>query len=59
MYSLISLNYKVWDYDFIEKTKKEFISREVTKGERRMPWLLAAKKDAVSCENVRGSANGN
>ena len=35
------------------------ISREeVTKGERGMPGLLWAKKDAASCENLRGSANG-
>ena len=24
-----------------------------------MPWLLVAKKDAESCENVRGLANTN
>ena len=30
---------------------------EVTKGERRMPRLLEAKKDVESCEKVRGSAN--
>ena len=54
------------DYFFIEQkkyisaqeiAKVWFTTREVTKGERRMPWLLAATKDAVSCENVRGSAN--
>ena len=32
--------------------------KEVTKGDRRMPRLLEAKKDVVSYENVRGSANG-
>ena len=29
------------------------------KSERRMPWLLKAKKDVVSCEKLRGSANRN
>ena len=28
------------------------------KGERRMPRLPEAMKDVVSCEKVRGSANG-
>ena len=28
------------------------------KGERGMPGLPEARKDAVSCENPRGSANG-
>ena len=27
------------------------------KSERRMPWLPKAKKDVVSCEKLRGSAN--
>ena len=27
------------------------------KSERRMPWLLKAMKDVVSCEKLRGSAN--
>ena len=30
-----------------------------TKSERRMPRLPEAKKDVVSCEKVRGSANRN
>ena len=29
------------------------------KSERRMPWLPKAKKDVVSCEKLRGSANRN
>ena len=33
-------------------------SREASQGVRRMPWLPQAMKDAVSCENVRGPANG-
>ena len=27
------------------------------KGTRRMPWHLSAKKDAVSCEKLRGGAS--
>ena len=35
-------------------------SREkVKKSERRMPRLPEAKKDVVSCEKARGSANRN
>ena len=29
------------------------------KSERRMPRLLEARKDVVSCEKLRGSANRN
>ena len=29
------------------------------KSERRMPRLLEAKKDVVSCDKLRGSANRN
>ena len=36
-----------------EKYEKE------KKSERRMPWLLEATKDVVSCEKLRGSANRN
>ena len=42
------------DYGF--KEIRNHIERSY-KGERRMPRLPAARKDAVSCENVRGSAN--
>ena len=31
--------------------------KEVGKGNRRMPWLSKAKKDAISCEKLRGGAN--
>lgn len=34
-----------------------FIQEKANKSERRMPRLLEAKKDVVSCENGRGSAN--
>lgn len=45
---------KIRDYNF--KKKKDSLE-EVTKGERRMPGLLSARKDVESCEKVRGSAN--
>ena len=37
----------------LEKYEKE------NKSERRMPWLPEARKDVVSCEKLRGSANRN
>ena len=37
----------------LEKYEKE------NKSERRMPRLLKARKDVVSCEKLRGSANRN
>ena len=36
---------------------KKFIQREGYKSERRMPRLLEAKKDVVSCDKRRGTAN--
>ena len=39
--------------DSLRKYEKE------NKSERRMPWLPEAKKDVVSCEKLRGSANRN
>ena len=47
-FSLLILGLR--DYNF-ERFKK------LLKGERRMPWLLWAKKDVVSCEKLRGFAN--
>ena len=44
------LIYRLRDYNF-EHNKK------LLKGERRMPRLLWAKKDVVSCEKLRGFAN--
>ena len=38
----------------IEERKKKVI-----KGVWRMPWLLEAKKDVISCDKLRGSANRN
>ena len=31
--------------------------KEVGKGNRRMPWLSKATKDAISCDKLRGGAN--
>ena len=39
--------------DSLRKYEKE------KKSERRMPWLPEARKDVVSCEKLRGSANRN
>ena len=33
--------------------------KEVTKGVWGMPWLSEAKKDVISCDKLRGSANRN
>ena len=35
------------------------IHEKEEKSERGMPWLLEARKDVVSCEKLRGSANRN
>ena len=37
----------------------QFRNKKLLKGERRMPRLLWAKKDVVSCEKLRGLANMN
>ena len=36
---------------------KQYIQREGYKSGRWMPRLLEAKKDVVSCEKLRGTAN--
>ncbi len=33
--------------------------KKVSKGAWRMPWLLEAKKDVISCDKLRGLANTN
>ena len=33
--------------------------KKVSKGVWRMPWLLEAKKDVISCDKLRGLANTN
>jgi hypothetical protein len=40
--------------DYIEEQKKKVI-----KGAWRMPWVLEAKKDVISCDKLRGLANTN
>ena len=49
----------MWDYNFeIGKTSERIHKSEKDyKSERRMPRLPEAKKDVVSCEKLRGSAN--
>ena len=37
--------------------KKESFIKEVSKGVWGMPRLSEAKKDVISCEKLRGSAN--
>ena len=37
--------------------RKEYEKKEVGKGNGRMPWLSKAKKDAISCDKLRGGAN--
>ena len=63
--------YKKWlgkYFTKIHKARKEYtlnryldkgIGKKVEKGARRMPRLSEAKKDAISCEKHRGSANRN
>ena len=33
--------------------------KKVRKGAWRMPWVLEAMKDVISCDKLRGSANTN
>ena len=47
---------EIRDCNFIGKSKK---NGKGIKSERRMPRLPEAKKDVVSCEKSRGSANRN
>ena len=35
------------------------LNKKVRKGAWRMPWLLEAKKDVISCDKLRGLANTN
>ncbi len=32
-------------------------NKKVIKGAWRMPWLLKAMKDVISCDKLRGGAN--
>ena len=49
---------KTRDVKEIESSSDSQEEKE-NKSERRMPWLPKAKKDVVSCEKLRGSANRN
>jgi hypothetical protein len=44
-----------------KKDKKKIIKKDrekkVIKGTRRMPWLLKAMKDVISCDKPGGGAN--
>ena len=42
-----------------DPTKESGKRKKVIKGAWRMPWLLEAKKDVISCDKLRGSANTN
>lgn len=41
----------------VSRAKKH--SKKVNKGVWRMPWLLEAKKDVISCDKLGGLANTN
>jgi len=42
-------------FNYIEGGQK----KKVNKGAWRMPWVLEAKKDVISCDKLRGLANTN
>jgi hypothetical protein len=43
--------------DSLRKKENEFIvTKKVDKSVRGMPWLSEAKKDVLSCEKLRGTA---
>ena len=48
-----------WKYNHNERRFVTTNRKKVNKGARRMPRLSEAKKDAISCEKPRGSANTN
>ena len=50
------------EYSTISKAKRVYRridsqEEKEKKSERRMPWLPEARKDVVSCDKARGSAN--
>ena len=53
--SKIEISVKQHEFQVIRK--RVIITREGYKSERWMPRLLEAKKDVVSCEKRRGTAN--
>ena len=42
-----------------QEVENDSLTEKENKSERRMPRLPVAKKDVVSCEKLRGSANRN
>ncbi len=42
----------------VELIDLQFFYGQATKGVRWMPWQREAMKDAVSCDKLRGAANG-
>ena len=50
---ITALCFEVFNYIEGEQKKK------VNKGAWRMPWVLEAKKDVISCDKLRGLANTN
>jgi hypothetical protein len=51
--------------DFYKESIKNYkccsnvCNKKVNKGAWRMPWLLEAMKDVISCDKLRGLANTN
>jgi hypothetical protein len=43
----------------VKRINDSIVIKEVMKGAWRMPRLSEAKKDVISCEKLRGSANRN
>jgi hypothetical protein len=41
----------------IQECYQEIGNKKVNKGVWRMPWLLMAKKDVITCDKHRGGGN--
>ena len=52
-------NEHIGEIGFLREKETQSIEREVRKGVWGMPRLSEAKKDVISCEKLRGSANTN
>ena len=52
---VVFYNFKGKEFIFLVKIDSH--EKKDCKSERRMPWLPEAKKDVVSCEKARGTAN--
>ena len=61
MYSDVHFNTSehIGNIPFRREAEDEKSFKEVNKGVWGMPWLSEAKKDVISCEKLRGSANRN